>query len=148
MVVKLISIFPTITGYLFKILQLDKIASLSSSVIDRSLKIVIRLIKHQARRSTDEAVKDIKRLSIGVLIVLIGLQFLLVLLLTTHIVLGLLMEANGITPITSVLILLAGDVLITSILFFIGIRILKQPVLVETRAEWKELMDVLSEEAR
>ena len=148
MVVKLISIFPTITGYLFKILQLDKIASLSSSVIDRSLKIVIRLIKHQARRSTDEVVKDIKRLSIGVLIVLIGLQFLLVLLLTTHIVLGLLMEANGITPITSVLILLAGDVLITSILFFIGIRILKQPVLVETRAEWKELMDVLSEEAR
>ena len=148
MVVKLISVIPTIMGYLLQILQLDKIATLSTSVIDRSLKILIRLIKHQARRSTDEAAKDIKRLAIGVLIVLIGLQFLLVLLLITHVVLGLLMTEYGISPITSVLILLAGDVLITSILFVIGIRILKRPVLVESRAEWKELMDVLSEESQ
>ena len=145
MVGNLISIIPVLTSYIAKILQLDKIVALSSSVVNRSLKIAIRLLKHQARRTTDEATRDIKRLGIGVFIILIGLQFLLLLLVTTHILLGLLMSSNGFTWIESVFALLIGDTLIAGILFLIGIRILKQPVLVETRTELKEMMEILSE---
>ena len=145
MVGNLISIIPVFTSYIAKILQLDKIVALSSSVVNRSLKIAIRLLKHQARRTTDEATRDIKRLGIGIFIILIGLQFLLLLLVTTHILLGLLMSSNGFTWIESVFALLIGDTLIAGILFLIGFRILKQPVLVETRTELKEMMEILSE---
>ena len=99
-------------------------------------------------RSAEEAGRDAKRIAIGVLLISFGMLFALLVLMMVHIFFGVLMTTSGLSTLASVSILLGVDALLCLLFLLIGFVMARQPVLVETRKELQELLELLSDEAK
>ena len=132
----------------FRLLSLDGVGNASVSVINRVFRLGIRLVKRQLNRSAEEAGRDAKRIAIGVLLISFGMLFALLVLMMVHIFFGVLMTTSGLSTLTSVSILLGVDALLCLLFLLIGFVMARQPVLVETRKELQELLELLSDEAK
>ena len=74
--------------------------------------------------------------------------FALLVLMMVHIFFGVLMTTSGLSTLTSVSILLGVDALLCLLFLLIFLQMARQPVLVETRKELQELLELLSDEAQ
>mgnify|MGYP002879293626 CR=1 FL=1 len=135
-------------GSFFRVLNLDAVGHASVSVVYRVLRLGIRLLKRQLNRSTEEAGRDAKRIAIGVLLISFGMLFALLVLMMVHIFFGVLMTTSGLSTLASVSILLGVDALLCVLFLLIGFLLARQPVLVETRKELQELLELLSDEVK
>ena len=146
MVANVLSFFQML-GSVLGVFNFEAIGTASASVLNRFFRLAVRLAKRQLRRSSEEAGRDVKRIAIGVFLVSFGLLFALLVLMMLHIFFGVLMTTNGLSTLASVSILLGVDALLSLVFLGVGIMMARQPVLIETRKELQELVDLLSDEA-
>ena len=146
MVARIFSLFQVL-GSVLNIFNLNAIGSASMSVFARFFRLGLRLLKRQLHRSSEEAGRDANRIAIAVLLISFGLLFALLVLMMVHIFFGVWMTTNGLSTLGAVSILLGVDAVLSALFLLIGIIQIRKPILLESRKEIQELMELLSEEA-